>query len=67
MRKLTTLVLVAGCSFATGFAQAPQEPLTPQAPLPKNERKLEITFQGSNVTLRRRTSRCRRSSRNGRG
>jgi hypothetical protein len=43
MRRLTSLLLVAGWSFATGFAQAPQAP---------PERKLEITFEGSNVTLR---------------
>ena len=45
MRRLTSLVLVAGWSFATGFAQVPQEPQAPPA------RKLEISFQGSNVTL----------------
>jgi hypothetical protein len=42
MRKLTAVILVAGLSFATGFAQAPQGP---------PERKLQISFEGSNVSL----------------
>jgi hypothetical protein len=42
MRRLTSLILVAVSSFATGFAQAPQAP---------PERKLQISFEGSNVTL----------------
>jgi hypothetical protein len=42
MRKLTAVILVAGLSFATGFAQAPQAP---------PERKLQISFEGSNVSL----------------
>lgn len=42
MRRLTSLVFVAAFSFATGFAQAPQAP---------SERKLQISFEGSNVTL----------------
>ena len=46
MRRLTSLVLVAGWSFATGFAQA-----AAQAPPAPPVRKLEISFQGSNVTL----------------
>ena len=48
MRRLTSLVLVAGWSFATGFAQAPESSQAPQAP---PVRKIEISFQGSNVTL----------------
>jgi hypothetical protein len=39
MRKLTIVVLVAGLSFATGFAQTP------------GGRQLQITFEGSDVTL----------------
>jgi hypothetical protein len=42
MRKLIAVVLTAGLSFATGLAQAPQAP---------PERKLQISFEGSNVSL----------------
>jgi hypothetical protein len=42
MPRLIAVALVAGLSFSTGFAQAPAG----------NERQLEISFTGSNVTLK---------------
>ena len=42
MRKLTAVILAAALSFVTGLAQAPQAP---------PERKLQISFEGSNVSL----------------
>lgn len=48
MRRLTSLILVAGWSFAAAFAQVPQDP---QAPPPPPEKKIEIKFEGSSVSL----------------
>jgi hypothetical protein len=44
MSRLIAVVLVAGLSFSTGFAQAPVT----------DQRQLEISFSGSNVTLKAR-------------
>jgi len=52
MRRLTSLLLVAGWSVATGLAQAPlRDPAPASSAQAPPARKLEISFQGSNVTL----------------